>query len=459
MQSKKRSADTNVPANTEIERALLGAVLLDNTLMDEALSSVSTNDMYLDAHREIYSAMIRLWGDEKPIDAMTVAESLMSRKVMDRVGGLTYLSGLIDGVPKQSSLAYYISIILEKSRARTVLAQADRLRSIMMENPDGDSIDSALADFRRLTEDLGKADDGFFSLGSYGDHYMAVLAYQREHPEEIPGYTNGIKAVDDVTGGMRPGEVTVIGARTGFGKSSWALGCSIKNARAGIRVGYRSDEMKGESFFGRTLSALSMVNGFKLRNPKYINTVEMNDIRAAAAETNNLPIFIDDKPGLHIDQILARAREHVRRDGIQLYVFDFIQRIKASGDSPRERVGYAMRAIADFSRSQNVATMVLSQITRPPDKKVKNPYPSMEDLKESGEIEENANAIILLWRSSEVKTPKEGRPGEYITQKQGSDLAIIAKQRDGPANLEIPVLFQPSTLTYEQYTEREEKNG
>jgi replicative DNA helicase len=386
--------------------------------------------------------MFDLSVNHRPIEIVTLTEELMRHKELEACGGAGYIASITDGVPRRSSLSHYIAIVQEKARARRLIHAGNALvGSLLLYDM---NVDEALASLRNSIDAIGVSDEGYAELPDYADEVFARIDHLREAKDELPGVTYGISGIDHVTGGMFPGEVTIVGARTGVGKSSFALGASLAVAQGSLGVYYRSDEMRGQMTYSRTLSALAGVNGFKIRSPKTLSDAELGWLLQAREEMKPLAIGIDDKPRLHVDQVLARMTQKIRRSRDQgrkevcLCVFDFIQRMHSTGQNMREKVGYSIRAIADFSRATGVHSMVLSQITRLG--KDSDGIPTLEDLKESGELEENADCIVLLWRAPEGSADP--------------DKAIIAKQRNGDADMKVDLYFNKSRLLYQDYEPR-----
>lgn len=423
-----------LPAAEEIEQSLLGCIVLYPQTLDDAAAYIGPEDFYHAFHARIFEAMLELRGKDVPIDLVTLNEHFHGRNELARVGGASYIADLTNSIPVAASIGSYLAIVKEKARQRTAIAAAQCVIASLASG--GCNADEAIAEFNRRIESSGTSDVGYRVLKEFESEVFDKIHRLRDDKRELPGLTYGIAAIDDLTGGMHPGEITVVGARTGVGKSSFALGASLAIAKLGFGVYYRSDEMRGYTIFGRTLSALSFVNGFKIRNPKGLSDSDFEWIAQAAHEIRPLKIGIDDKPGLHIDQVLARASQRVRREGKLLCVFDFVQRARSSGRTQFDQVSYTTRAIADFARSSNVHCMVLSQIKRLG--KDSDGEPGLEDLKMTGELEENADCAILLHRVSTEENP-------------GPDFAIVAKQRNGAADLKVEIEFNRNTLLYQNY--------
>ena len=423
--------ESNMPSAIDAEKTILGAILLTPSAMEEA-TYLKADDFFLDSHRRIFRAMASLAEEKTPIDLVTLSDQLERTKDLQAVAGTSYLATLPEGVPRRPSIGNYVRIVREKAALRSIiLASHNTILKASEPGADGAKLASDYrAKLAEISEELNEGTlDGIRMIGEYAPQYWESMNRMREGSGDVIGLTYSIRCLDETTTGMRRGENTVIGGRPGAGKSSFALTAAIKNAQAGKTVYYRSDEMGGDTVFSRTLSNLSSVNNFLLRNPRKLTFPDLQFLAAARDESKILPLIIDEKPGLHIDTILNRAYQCIKNKNAELCIFDYLQIIKGDGKDRNERVGNISEAIAGFAREMKVHCMMLSQLTRPDKKHAEPPAPNLTDLRESGRIEDNADVVILLHRSSK------------------GDFAIIPKQRNGPVG-EMEILFEAATLTY-----------
>lgn len=424
-----------MPASSDAERAILGAIMAENDCLFEVASELMSNHFSLDSHRKIFGAMISVREEGKHIDAVTLADELSARGCLSNIGGVGYLSELEDGaLTAKRNLPDHVRILKEKASLRQIISacEATIARAELQDEPANKIVSLCEVELHEILADTHGGGSEVKLIGDYGVEFFEDLAKIREYKAELIGLTYGLSNVDFTTTGMRPGETSVIGGRPGSGKSSFALGAAIRVAEEQVPVYYKSAEMRGGGLFSRTLSALTKVNNFHLRDPRQLSKDEENKIEIGADEAKLLPLWVDDRAGQHIAQVLATARLMVKKHGVKLCIFDYAQLINADGRDRQERVGNVAEGVAVFGREMNVHCMLLSQLTRA-DRKAKNAIPTMDDLKESGRLEENADVVILLHRGQ----------GE----REGEDYAIIAKQRNGPVGSE-KVFFHRETLMY-----------
>lgn len=427
-------SEQSLPANLDAERVILGSILLNPDTFFAASSELLSEHFSLDSHRKIYAAICHVATEQQPIEYLTVYNELRRRDQAANVGGMAYVCSLSDGVPARVNLSWHVKQLRQKYALRRLIESANLLTSRCMDQVDDpDKIASEFeAEIGEIASEMRGTSGEAKKIGDYAAEVFEEIEAAKTHTGKLIGLSYGLHNLNFTTTGMRPGEITVVGGRPGAGKSSFALGTALANAEEGIGVYYASAEMSGPSLFRRTLSAIARVNNFKLRDPKRLTIDEDKALLQARRETRDFPLWVDDRAGMHIDRVLSRARLMVRKNGVRLVILDYCQIIRADGDNRFERVGNVAEAVAHFARAENIHCLLLSQLRRA-EKKVKVDAPTMDELKESGRLEENADVVILLHRG-------EG-------QALGEDEAIIAKQRNGPTTIE-KVFFDKTQLMY-----------
>jgi replicative DNA helicase len=428
--------EIRLPTNTEAERSILGAILADNDVLYDVAGELIRDHFSLDSHKKIYSSMIALREDDVHIDEISLGNELAKRKELQAIGGYGLLAELSEGaITKKRNVPEYIRILKEKAALRQVIVAANNLMTQALEQKE--TADKIIATFdvalQEIMADVGSGKAAPRKIGDYRVEVFADIKRLKEHTGTLAGLTYGVNCVDYVTTGMRRKETVVIGGRPGSGKSSFAWGCALANAREDHGVYYGSAEMPGESLYARGLSCLGKVNTFRIRDPKQLEEADDFRLTRAADELGELPLWVDEIAGLHISQVLNRARLLKRKHNIELFIFDFAQLMLADGKDRYERVSNVAEAIARFSRTDDCASMLLSQLGREDKKTRKEIPPTMDDLKGSGSLEENADMVGLLWR----------RTGEH----ESEDQFIVAKQRHGPRGSE-KVYFNKDFLVY-----------
>jgi len=386
------AADT-LPWSAEAEQGVLGAILLDSDAMgrisDRRLEAAHFFDH---RHRAIWSAVVAMTARHLPIDVVTVFEALRDAGDDERAGGLLYLNALTQSVPSAANVARYADIVLEKALRRAVIAAADEVQTLAREPGDADELlDRAASIFGAIQRTKGA--DGPRSLRELFALRMAEWEATAAGTA-APGIATGISTLDEALGGgMKPGKVIVLAARPSVGKSSLALQIGLNVAEQGHRVLIISQEMEWRDIVDRAAAnlgdlALDKITGNKLRGDDW------HAVADAAEAVLRRNIDIDDRPGATLLDVRAKARRTQHGGGLSLLIVDYLQLCRNVGKSDRrhhqiEEISRGMKVLA---KELGVCVLLLSQLNRD----AANSEPELDQLKESGAIEEDADTVILL---------------------------------------------------------------
>jgi replicative DNA helicase len=415
-----------LPANTDAERSILGAILLDNRAFSEAAECLKAEDFSLDSHRRIYARMTVLVESDRPVDLVLLIDELERKRELEAIGGAAYVSGLLAGVPDRPSIAHYVRIMKEKAQLRRLISAAQVVIAQALDSERSSEIAGGL-----LQTVLDLESQRQTSHALTGRDFMPEVLRELElqaNSGGLIGLPTGIDALDVVTGGLRKGELVVIGALPGSGKTALACQIVAANAEAGNPIGIFSLEMSRWDLGKRFLSAVTAISASKIRHPGHIKKEEWPTLAAGAAEIAEWPVWFDDSGTIDIPQLLARARLFIDRMKAKLIVVDYLQLVRAEARDIRERVGKVADALRQLAKAERIPIVLLSQLRRPQD--VNDP-PTIIDLKESGDIEAHAHVVLLL----HVPTAEDGKP-------LGEDTIIVAKNRNG-AKGPVSVTFSP----------------
>jgi replicative DNA helicase len=422
---KEKQDNPQLPAAPDVERAVLAAVLLNDLAYHELVAFGLKPDHFTEErNRKIFRVMQKLVQDHtQAIDFTILWDALQKAGELESVGGMAYVSSLTDGAVDLVRLRLVqsrVEILREKYFRRQVIAVANR--SVACAVDPSDPIKFTVA---ALQEDLlrmqGDVTQEGHSLADFSSEVLAELREQMYSDREIVGLPFFIAELDEVTTGMRAGELIIGGGMPGSGKSSFALDVARKNAKQGTPVAIFSIEMTKEQILHRLWSQESDISYPKMRNPKNMMRQEFRELEERwKPAVDALPLIIDDQ-ARDISEIIPRAHLYMRRNGMKLLVVDYLQLIQAPGDKEYDRVSHAVDALTAFAKTTGVPVLCLSQLTRPEDKKnAANIPPTMSMLRSSGRIEQNANLIIFTHR-----------PEDDTGSPTGEDLLILAKQRAG----------------------------
>ncbi|PWT80190.1 MAG: hypothetical protein C5B44_05625 [Acidobacteria bacterium] len=424
---------TSVLSKVEAEKAILGAVLLDPVAYGEAAVTIRAEDFSLDSHRIIWARFSELIESGKPIDIITLADLMGSRRELETVGGVAYISSLLDGVPDKSNPRHYAKIIRSASMRRRFhsLITSSAARVEDASEPTDSLINSTLEGLWNLLANDTKPEAE--SLKELMPKVLDRMCLRRKRTKALMGISTGIPELDQVTNGLMPGELWVVGALPARGKTSLAIAMGCSAAIDGSPTALFSMEMDRYAIVERVLAGQTVFGASKIRDPRRLTEDEWVDLGDNAAQIAGLPLYIDDSTALTPRELVARARLYVRRFGVKLIAVDFLQLMDGPGRDERLRVSACVRALRALAKDEKVAVIALSQLSRPGDI---NARPTMLRLKESGDIEAFAHVVLLLYRPVDDQ-------GNFTN----CDELIIGKQREG-ATGNVPLVFDPTTLTF-----------
>lgn len=429
-----------IPANEAAERAVLGAILLDDSVYHQIAPQLRPEHFFHAAHRKIYQTMCELGEAGKKIELFTVVDVLTSRSELQKVGGSAYLSDLGTGAVK--SLEAPVKAIRECHSRRQLMAllEAGMGRVTDRSEPAEATITDLEISLLEILADSSKPEA--VSGKEIARPLYQQLEEMRRSKRQVLGLLSGLPGLDLATTGFRKGEITCIGARPGQGKTAFAIQIAHANLLENTPALFFSLEMSREQLQMRAYSQHLDIPGWAFRNPRSMSN---DDWTKVGLLTDNVesgaqewPLYIDDTAALDVHELIARARLEVRRKRIKLVIVDYLQlvRVRTKVKDERERLNLISAALREFAKTERIPVVVLSQLARPRDGN-ENEVPTMFRLKESGNIEQDASVVLLLYRPL--------KDGDF----SGEDEIIIAKQRNGPVG-SIPVVFDQKLLKYRE---------
>lgn len=426
----------SLPVALECERAILGAILLDNRTIFQT-ATLTSEDFSLDSHRKIFWHMIEMAEGGLGIDFQTLTLRLSDNHELESVGGTVYVTNLTDGLPRVKNIEQYVKIVRDKSRARTLLRLCQASSAKIQEQEPADEVLAEIQDQIIKLVHHGRA-GRVPSISEIATEFLAEIHAIRAMDDSCVGLTTGLDDLDSMTTGFRPSEFYVFGARPGDGKTALMCQALRENCKAGRKCSAFSVEVKRTQIMQRLVAQESGISVFDMRDPRILTEGEMMRVTTAAAEVAKWPLFLEDSPRLDVKQLQAIARLHISQ-GAEIIFVDFLQKLRAAGRDRFEKVTAIADGLWELARSTDVPVVALSQLKR---RQSPHEEPTMDDLRESGEIEQNAHAVFLLHRPTEVVDDKR--------RHTGLDKIIIAKQRSGPAGTFVPVRFNGALGMFEQ---------
>jgi replicative DNA helicase len=385
------------PHSTEAEESVLGAVLMSSEAANVALEKLRVEDFYRPAHQAIFQAISDLFNTTQPIDAVTVTEELRRAKALERVGGVGFLTGLIDSVPTASNIEYYANIVEEHSLRRRLMRAAGNIGSL------------ATATDQPIVEVLDRSEQVVFAVSErrVGDGLASIdslLGPAIEHAEElnrngldVTGTPTGFRDLDRKLAGLHPTNLIIVASRPGMGKTSLALNIAQNVAVNDTPVAVFSLEMSREEIVTRMLCAQGRIDSQRLRSGR-LSEADFSKLSNAASVLYKKPIFVDDSPGLTVTEIRAKARRMRRRPGLGLVIVDYLQLMQGSGGENRQQeIAYISRSLKNLARELEVPIIALSQLNRSLESREEK-RPRLGDLRESGAIEQDADVVMFIYR-------------------------------------------------------------
>ena len=408
-----------IPSSLDTERSILGCILLENEHWLEASQHLSYYDFLLDSHRRIYWAMEDMLKTGKPVDILTLAEELRRRKEIEAAGGVAYLASLTEGLPRRLSIHEYIEIVAEKSRLRQTVEVAERLVASALDQstPAMDLI--AAVDKELLAISAMSANAPSLETQCLG----AFEEIERQRSGEAPMFlATGIQGLDMAIGGLPFGELTILAARPGQGKSALIAQLIVRHAWRGTASHVFSIEMTAKQILRRIFAHVSGVSFHKLRHPEIMSQDEHERVRAATLDVASWPLVIDDTSTITAEQIANRARLLKRKHNTQFIAVDYLQKMSFSrriSDRFAE-VGDACVRMARLAKDEQVALLLLSSLTEKTGARA-NDEPTIDDLRASGDIKFEGSNILLLHRVTDRATGEHERDGDIIIGKARND--------------------------------------
>src|SRR5437764_6835514 len=417
-----------LPNSSESERAILGAIILDNALVSQAIEQLRPEDFYVPSHRRIFLAMIALFERGSEINQITIAEELRRDGEIESVGGVTYITNLMIGLPHFANIAHFWKLVRDKSMLRQLVKACNKITSEALEEEDEAEIilDHAEQAIFALADE--RVRQGFAHVKPVADALLEHVQEMAGRSAMLTGLTTGFNDLDSMTSGLQQTELLIIAARPSMGKSSLALTLAHNAAiHAQAVVGVFSLEMSKESLVMRMLSSEGHVDAHRFRTG-FLSRDEWARLAGALGTLTETKIFIDDTPGITVLEMRAKARRlATEQKRLDLIIVDYLQLMSGSSrrvESRQQEVSQISRELKALAKELNVPLVALSQLSRAPENRTDH-KPQLSDLRESGSIEQDAD-VVAFRHDSEV----------YNRTDENKNIAelIVAKQRNGPTD-------------------------
>ncbi len=432
--------ERGLPAAVDAERSILGAILLDNHLYNEAAERISTADFALEPHRRIFCRMAELVDLGRAVDYITLRDILSQYKEIEAIGGVAYLASLTENLPRRLSIEEYVRIVKNKSLLRQLIQVCSEAITQAADQSD-DALEVLNAAESRLLEVTEHGiQRGFASIPEIvRDSFGTIDNLFAEGHREVTGLETHFTDFDRMTSGLQKSELVIIAARPSMGKTAWAINIAQNAAvRGAAVVAVFSLEMSKESLLRRMLASEALVDQQKIQKG-YTSREDQARLTEALERLTEAHIFIDDTPAISLTEMRAKARRLRQMHGrLDLIVIDYLQLMTGSSplgpagkrfENRTQEVSAVSRGLKALAKELDLPVIALSQLSRASEQRGGDKKPMLSDLRESGSIEQDADVVAFIHRESYYNRDENGQPDP---ETEGKAEIIIAKQRNGP---------------------------
>ena len=423
------------PQNVDAEMSVLGGMMLSKDAIADVIEILRSTDFYRPAHASVYDVVVELFGRGDPADAVTVGAELKRKGELERIGGLPYLHTLVATVPTAANAAYYAGIVREQAQLRSLVEVGTRIVQLGY-TTDGADVEGLvnLAQSEVFAVSEQRNSTNYVTLEQVVPDLYEELERNANRDGGLDGVPTGFAELDAKLNGLRAGQMIIIAARPGGGKSTLAMdicrSCAVHNNKA---AAYFSLEMNRTELSMRLLAAESRVFLDRMIKGE-LETRDWQEIARTLDKISQAPLIVDDSPNMTMGEIRAKSRRMKQQFDIQLIVIDYLQLLTSGGksvESRQQEVSEFSRSIKLLAKELEIPIVAVAQLNRDSEKR-NDKRPQVADLRESGSLEQDADVVLLIHREDMFNEN---------TEKQGMADIIIGKQRSGPTGI-VELAFQ-----------------
>jgi replicative DNA helicase len=423
--------DRTLPHNLEAEKAVLGAILINNIAFNQTAEVIDSDDFFRVAHQRIFDKMVSLNERNQPVDLVTLKDELARAGELDEVGGPAYISSLTDGVPRSANVEHYAKIVKEKSTLRRLIQSATDVlsRAYDAEEDAENLLDEAERSIFQIADE--KMRSGFVRIGQLVDSGYQLIEQLQAQRGLITGVPSGFVDLDEMTSGFQKSDLVIVAARPAMGKTSFVLNMALNAAtQAGKSIGIFSLEMSKEQLFVRMLTSEARVDAHRFRGG-FLGEQDYARLVDAFARLHDAKVFIDDTPSVGILEMRAKSRRLKMEHGLDLLVVDYLQLMQGRGrfESRQQELASISRALKILAKELEIPILALSQLSRATETRADH-RPQLSDLRESGALEQDADIVMFIFREEMYLVEGQPKP-----ETEGIAEIIIGKQRNGPTGI------------------------
>lgn len=412
------------PNDTIAEQAVLGSMLVDKDAVVAAVEVLVPDDFYREDNKEIYAAMMELYGLGKHIDMITLSEQLKLRGTLEKVGDAPYIATLIDNVPTTSNIESYAKIVEEKSVLRKLIKVANDILKLGYSQTE--EVDTIIEQTEKRVFDVlqGRNTKGYASMKEVLVVAFDIIEKMYQNKNKVSGIESGFVDLDQKISGLNPGALIIVAARPAMGKSAFVLNIAdfvAQHQKTPVMI--FSLEMSKEEIANRILAAEAEVDSMKIKNGNDLTSEDWLKLGQASGKLSEIPLYIDDTPGLSAPELRAKCRKAKLEKNIGLVVIDYMQLMESKTKSPsrQQEISEISRSLKILAKELAIPVIALSQLSRATESRTDH-KPMLSDLRESGAIEQDADIVMFLHREDYYNPETENKNVAEV---------IIAKNRSG----------------------------
>jgi len=427
------------PQNIEAEQMVLGAILIENSAMENVSDILVPEDFYKDAHRRIFTAMLDMSERREAIDLVTLTDALRHGGGIEKVGGASYLSTLVSLVPTAANVKYHARIVRDKSVLRQLIhASTDIITKSYDDSPEAVKIDELIDQAQHSILEISdkKMTEPFTPMRALMHSSFEAIGNLYERKELITGIPTGFVDLDNMTSGLQSSDLIIVAGRPSMGKTAFCLNVAAHSAlKDNKTVAMFSLEMSKEQLGLRLICSEARIDAHKLRRG-FLAETDFGRIANATGLLAEAPFYIDDTGAIGVLEMRTKARRLKADKGLDLIIVDYLQLMRGRGEDSREQeISNISRSLKALAKELKVPIIALSQLNRAVETRGKDKRPMLADLRESGAIEQDADVILFIYRDEVYNKCTCVHDGECICGQRGKAEVIIGKQRNGPTGI------------------------
>ncbi len=430
------------PHSLEAERSTLGSLLIDKEAINKIADLLTPDDFYHESHSIVYEAMFELYDKRSPIDLLTLTNKLEEKKLLDSIGGASYLASLANEVPTASHVYQYALIVKHRSTLRRLLRAGADITALGYDeqSPIEDLLENAEKSLFGVSQTFLK--DRFVHIKEVlnSTYDKVTELHDPETRDKYRGIPTGFRDLDTILSGFQPADLIILAARPSMGKTAFALNIAQNIAKAGYSIGLISLEMSKEQLVERMFCSLLEVDSWKLRTGQLTEDDFMR-IGGVMDDLYSMKIFIDDSVGNSISELRAKARRLQMEHGLHFLIIDYLQLMSAGkqgyNSNRVQEISEISRSLKQLARELRIPILALSQLSRAVEMRPSK-VPQLADLRDSGAIEQDADAVLMMYREDYY---------EEDTERKGVTDIFVRKHRNGPIG-RIELAFKKEQMRF-----------